>query len=82
MPSLPEVEDREIWVNVTEAAQMIGYNREYLKKLILQLWKLPEDERPVQIRKRSSGFDLWFPDLLAYLREFGHGPYNKHNPTP
>lgn len=82
MPSLPEVETREVWVNVTEAAQMMGYTRQHIKKLIMQLWKLPEAERPVQIHKRSNGFDIWFPDLVAYLREFGHGPYKKDNPTP
>ena len=81
MPSIPEIEAQEIWVNVTEAAEMTGYTRDYIKKLIMRIWKLPEDQRAVQVRKRSSGFDIWLPDLIAYLREFGHGPYGKRKTT-
>ena len=82
MPFTPETEAQPIWVNVTEAAEITGYNREYMKRIAMKIWKLPEDQRSVQIRKRSSGFDLWLPDLFAYLREFGHGPERKRKLTP
>ena len=82
MLSKPEIEAQEIWVNVTEAAEMTGYHRDYIKKLAMKIWKLPENERSVQMRKRSSGFDIWLPDLVAYLRENGHGPYGKRKSTP
>ena len=77
MSSIPELEAQEIWVNVTEAAEITGYTRDYIKKLIIRIWKLPEAQRSVQVRKRSSGFDIWLADLAAYFREFGHGPYGK-----
>jgi hypothetical protein len=77
MPSTPELEAQEIWVNVTEAAEITNYNRDHMRKLATKLWKLPEEQRPVQLRKRSSGYDIWLPDLLVYLREFGHGPQRK-----
>jgi hypothetical protein len=81
MPLNPELEAQEIWVNVTEAAEMTGYTRDYIKKRIMRIWKLPAEERPVQVRKRSSGFDIWLPDLIAYFREFGYGPQRKRK-TP
>jgi hypothetical protein len=77
MPLNPELETQEIWVNVTEAAALTGYNRDHMRKLATKLWKLPEDERPVRLRKRSSGYDIWLPDLMAYIQEFGYGAYGK-----
>lgn len=82
MPPTPELEVQEIWVNVTEAAEATGYNREYIKKFIMKIWKLPEDQRSIQVRKRSSGFDIWLPDLVAYLHENGRGPKGKRKITP
>jgi hypothetical protein len=35
----------EIWVNVTEGAQITGYHRVYLKKLVTDMSKKPEEER-------------------------------------
>jgi hypothetical protein len=72
----------EIWVNVTEAAEITGYNRQYIKKLISKLWLIEESQRGVRIKKRSSGFDIWLPDLLVYLAAQGRrGPYTKNDQT-
>jgi hypothetical protein len=67
----------EIWVNVTEAAELIGYNRQYTLQLAGKLWQIPEESRPVKMRKRSSGYDMWLPDLAAYIEKTGRGPYTK-----
>jgi len=72
-PSIVE----EIWVNVTQAADITGYNRQYVLRLARNLWKLPEKSRPIKMWKRSSGYDLWLPDLMNYIENIGHGPHRK-----
>jgi hypothetical protein len=68
----------EIWVNVTEAAEITGYSRQHMKMVISGLWQIEESQRGVRMRKRSSGFDVWLPDLLVYLAGQGRrGPYTK-----
>jgi len=74
---MDEQKVEEIWVNVTEGAQITGYNREYVMKLAQRVWKTPEDERPIQIRRRTSGYELWLPDLIYYMNHTGHGPYGQ-----
>jgi hypothetical protein len=66
---------QETWVNLTEAAEITGYHRTYLKRLMLEIWKQPADQRRIRLKKRSSGYDVWLPDLLAYMQE--RGPYGK-----
>lgn len=77
MLSKPEVETQDIWVSITEGAEQIGYNREYIKKLLIRVAKQPEDEREIKLRKRSFGYELWLPDLLAYVQKPGRGPQRK-----
>jgi hypothetical protein len=81
MPFNPELEAQETWVNVTEAAEITGYNRGYILKLATKIWRLPEDEREIQLRKRSSGYDIWLPDLLAYIEKPFRGPQPKRKLT-
>ncbi len=67
--------DQEIWVMTGEGAELTGYSHEYLEKLANKNWRLPEDERPIKIRKRAGYFyELWLPDLLRYMTEIGSGP--------
>jgi hypothetical protein len=66
-----------IWDNVTEGAQITGYSREYMVKLAKKIFDRPEHEREVRIRKRTNGYDLWLPDLVAYMQQSDHGPYRK-----
>ncbi len=67
----------EIWVNTREGAEKTGYNRQYVKLLAMKFWRLSEEERPIQMRKRSNGFELWLPDLVDYINKVGRGPYLK-----
>lgn len=67
----------ETWVNVTEGAEITGYNRGYVVKLAKVIWDQPEAEREIRIRKRSSGYELWLPDLVRYARK--RGPYGKNS---
>lgn len=71
----------QIWVNLTEGAELTGYNREYIKKLVIKLTKLPEDEREIKLRKRSNGWELWLPDLFAWRENPRRGPRGKHKQT-
>jgi hypothetical protein len=77
VPLKPELEAQETWVNVTEAAELTGYSRDRILKVTTKTWKLPEEQRPIRLRKRSSGYDIWLPDLLTYIEEFGRGPQRK-----
>jgi hypothetical protein len=70
-------EPEEIWVNATEAAEITGYSSTYLRKIVREIWRLPEDQRPIKIRKRSRGYDMWLPDIIRYIAQHGHGPYQK-----
>jgi hypothetical protein len=67
----------EIWVNVTEAAEITGYNRKYALQLAGKLWQISEESRPVKMRKRTNGYDLWLPDLMTYIEKERRGPYFK-----
>ena len=68
--------DQEIWVMTKEAAEITGYNHEYMEILGKKNFRLPEDERLIKIRKRSGRFyELWLPDLLRYIDEIGYGPH-------
>lgn len=77
MPLTPDLETTEMWVNVTQAAQATGYNREYILKLVTKTWKLAEEEREIRLRKRTSGYDIWLPDLLTYIEKPARGPQRK-----
>lgn len=64
----------QLWVNLTEGAEITGYHREHMIKLARKMWKLPEAEREIRIRKRTNGYDLWLPDLIKYSQKTGRGP--------
>lgn len=64
----------EIWVNVEEASQATGYSRQYITRLAMKMQKKSEEEREIQLKKRSNRYELWLPDLIAYKRKVGHGP--------
>jgi hypothetical protein len=82
MPLTPESEVREIWVNVTEAAEITGYFRDHLRKLATRIWKQPEEKREIRLRKRSSGYEIWLPDLLDYIQKPAHGPQPNKKKIP
>ncbi len=72
--------EQEIWVTTNEAEELIGYNRQYLKKLAYKNSHLPEAERIIKVRMRSGRFyELWLPDLLRYIEEIGYGPHQNKN---
>jgi hypothetical protein len=71
----PAVE--EIWVNVTEGAAITGYHPDHVRKLARDNWRLPEEKRFIKTLKRSSGYDIWLPDLVNYLTEPKRGPQPK-----
>jgi predicted metallopeptidase len=67
----------EIWVNATEGAEITGYNPGHLRRIVRENWNLPDEQRLFKIRKRSGGYDIWLPDLINYINQHGHGPYQK-----
>lgn len=67
----------ETWVNLTEGAHATGYSREYVFKLARRMWEQPEEERQIRVRKRSNGYEMWLPDLIAYAEK--RGPYKRES---
>ena len=67
--------DQEIWVLMSEGAELTGYSGRYLGQLAKKNMLLPEDERDIKVRKRGGRFELWLPDLLRYIKEIGYGPH-------
>ena len=64
----------EIWVNVSEGAELTGYHPDHVRELARNNWKLPEEQRLIKVRKRSNGYDIWLPDLFKYKSDHGKGP--------
>jgi len=67
--------DQEIWVMMTEGAELTGYNSRYLGQLAKKNLMLLEDEREIKVRKRGGRLEMWLPDLLRYIKETGYGPH-------
>ncbi len=67
----------DIWVNTSEAAEITGYTTSGLRQLAAAMFKKPEEERMVNVRKRSSGWELWLPDLIYYVEQPRKGPQLK-----
>jgi hypothetical protein len=65
----------QIWVTIAEAAEITGYSAGYISALATKMWKLSENERVINVRKRSGRQELWLPDLAAYAEN--RGPYKK-----
>jgi hypothetical protein len=66
----------ETWVNTSEAAEITGYNRQYLMKLAQKMSQQSEEERQIKIRRRYL-YEFWLPDLIAYIKINRHGPQPK-----
>ncbi len=69
----------EIWVTVTEAAQMTGYSRDRVQRIAYNNWSLPEEEREIVMRRNSSGYLIYLPSLVEYSLVPGNGPKAKRN---
>ncbi len=64
----------ETWVNTTEGAEITGYTVGGLRHLAASMAKKPEEERMIKVRKRSSGWEMWLPDLILYVEQPRTGP--------
>ena len=76
---LEKIEPKEIWVDIHEATELTGYHLESMRKVVHRISRQPEEERDIKMRKRSSRWELWLPDLIVYLRKPGRGPHRKAN---
>ena len=74
---LDKLESKEIWVDINEATELTGYNRESMRSLAQRMSLKSDEEREINIRKRSNRWELWLPDLLFYINEPGHGAKQK-----
>lgn len=71
------------WVTTAEAAEITGYNRQYVMKLAKKVSQRPEADREIKIRRRPGyAYELWLPDLIAYIEGRQHGPQPKRIQKP
>jgi hypothetical protein len=68
---------QEIWVSTTEAAEITGYNADYVQRLAREAWHQAEDKRLIKVRNRSRRYEIWLPDLIVYINANRHGPQPK-----
>jgi hypothetical protein len=78
-----DIDVYETWVNVTEAAEITGYSRDRVQRIAYNNWKVPEEEREIKVERRSHGYMIWLPSLIAYSKKptgsrGGRGPRSKH----
>jgi hypothetical protein len=74
---LENLDSQEIWVVLYEAAELTGYSIDGIRRIANRIGKLPVEERPIKMRKRSSRWEFWLPDLLAYMDQNNRGPHRK-----
>ena len=74
---IEKVDAQEIWVDLFEATEITGYNYHSMRRLVYGISQQPEDEREIKMRKRTSRWELWLPDLMKYIAKPGHGPQPK-----
>jgi hypothetical protein len=67
--------NREIWVSTSEAAELTGYDQQYLQRLALKITRQPEAERLIRLRSRTRRYEFWLPDLIEYMEKYGRGPH-------
>jgi hypothetical protein len=77
MSDADKVDSQEIWVDLYEAAEITGYSLEGVRRVAHRIGKLPEEDRPIKMRKRSSRWELWLPDLFVYMNQDNRGPHRK-----
>ncbi len=70
----PKNPEEEIWVNTNEAAEIMGYNRDYLSQLGLKMMQKPEEEREIKTKKRGGNYEMWLPDLRLHQHRGRRGP--------
>lgn len=68
---------QETWVTVTEGAEIVGYHPVSLGNAVRRMRQLPEEERPIRLRKRSYGWEVWLPDLIVYAAKPRNKPIRK-----
>lgn len=74
---MTEKTSEETWVTTTEGAEITGYHRVTVSKLLSKNLEQPEEEREIRLRKRSNGWEIWLPDLIAYSKNPRTKPYGK-----
>ena len=66
----------EIWVTAKEAADITNYHPRSMDRLVRNMLLQPEHERPIRISYHETGYQLWLPDLIEYVSEYGAGRLN------
>jgi hypothetical protein len=48
---------------------MTGYHLDHVRRLARESWRLPEDQRPIRVRKDGHAYEIWLPDLINYVEK-------------
>ncbi|MEO8609090.1 MAG: hypothetical protein ABI690_14465 [Chloroflexota bacterium] len=77
---LEKTEPKDVWVDIYEAAERTGYSVDGMRKVAQRIGRLPEEQREIKMRKRTSRWELWLPDVIAYVERPFRGPHSKRPP--
>lgn len=72
-----EKTEPQIWVDIYEAAERTGYSVHGMRKVVQRIGRQPEHQREIKMRKRTSRWELWLPDVINYVERPSHGPQRK-----
>jgi hypothetical protein len=72
-------DSQEIWVDIYEAAERTGYSIDGMRKVAQRIGRQPEEEREIKMRKRTSRWELWLPDVITYVQGPIRGARSKQN---
>jgi hypothetical protein len=72
----------EIWVDLYEAAELTGYSIDGMRKVAQRISREPEDQREIKMRKRTSRWEMWLPDVFAYVERPSRGAHPKRKQDP
>jgi hypothetical protein len=79
---LEKLDSQEIWVDIYEAAERTGYSVDGMRKVAQRIGRQPEEEREIKMRKRTSRWELWLPDVIDYVQRPIRGARSKQNQKP
>jgi hypothetical protein len=72
-----KVTTESVWVTVKEAAEITGYTPGWMAKWVRDMFGIPADDRPIQVREHAGRYELWLPDLVEYVAEYAAGRLNQ-----
>ncbi len=70
---MPDLTTEQIWVTTKQAAEVTSYHPRSLDRLIRNMLLQSEVERRIRIQQDDNGYQIWLPDLIDFVAQYGAG---------